>query len=235
MLIKFGTLLSILWVIFLFPQETLAYTIDRDWQNNISSAQSRSITVIHTVKEKESLWKIAKNFDIKFSILAQLNQLENPDLIFPGDRLVIEIKDDFSVVVRTGVPYRQEELGSSERINKAFLHVTRPSKDDIFAPEVPTAAFEVPEVISKEPRRGPSQYSRVFNTFSDFIQWLKGNFNPAQNYNTGATLDPPSSAPYMPSQGLFKGPLFLEEDLYASVNFYQPFIPDSLAPPPKSL
>ena len=52
--------------------------------------------VIHTVEKNESLWQIAKQFDVDFTKLAEVNGLDNPDLIFPGNKLVIKIQVDGS-------------------------------------------------------------------------------------------------------------------------------------------
>ena len=177
---------------------------------------------------------MGKSLDVKFSILDKINLIENPDLILPADRLVVEIKDDFTVVVTSEVPGGQSELPQPEKIKKAYLHVTQPSKEDIFAPEVPTAVFETPEFISKEPRRGPLQISKVFDSFFDFVQWMKAKFSSAHNYSSGVTLDPPSSAPYISSKGVLRSPLFSSgKNLFASTNFYQPYITESIGPPPR--
>lgn len=119
MVIRLGTLLSILWIIFLFPQDSLSFSINRDSQNKISTAQSQPITIIHIVKENENLWTIAKTFDTKVSKLVKLNQLKTPDLIFPGSRLVIEVKDEFSP--ETPVP-SSIQIGS---INKGIQILVR--------------------------------------------------------------------------------------------------------------
>ena len=51
--------------------------------------------IIHTVEKNESLWQIAQQFDVDFTKLAEINGLDNPDLIFPGNKLVIKIQGTF--------------------------------------------------------------------------------------------------------------------------------------------
>ena len=49
--------------------------------------------IIHTVQENESLWQIAREFDVDFRQLANINGLNNPDIIFPGTKLIIKIQE----------------------------------------------------------------------------------------------------------------------------------------------
>ena len=55
--------------------------------------------VVHTVQKNESLWAIAERFDVDFTKLAEINALDNPDLIFPGNKLIIKIQVDGSILV----------------------------------------------------------------------------------------------------------------------------------------
>jgi LysM repeat protein len=45
--------------------------------------------VVYFVKSGDSLWKIAKNFRVTVDSLVKVNELENPDIIYPGDKLYI--------------------------------------------------------------------------------------------------------------------------------------------------
>lgn len=47
-----------------------------------------SIT-IYTVQKGDTLWKLAKRFNTTVDELVAANDIENPDLIYPGDRLII--------------------------------------------------------------------------------------------------------------------------------------------------
>lgn len=44
---------------------------------------------VHVVKEEEVLWKIAKQYGLEWQQLAKHNNLKNPDMIYPGQKLNI--------------------------------------------------------------------------------------------------------------------------------------------------
>ena len=45
--------------------------------------------LLYFVKPGDSLWKIAKHYHVPLALLIGVNKLENPDLIYPGQRLLI--------------------------------------------------------------------------------------------------------------------------------------------------
>jgi LysM repeat protein len=45
--------------------------------------------VIYIVKPGDTLWKLSKKFNSTVDSIAQLNGIENPDLIYPGQKLII--------------------------------------------------------------------------------------------------------------------------------------------------
>jgi LysM repeat protein len=45
--------------------------------------------VVYFIKPEDTLWKIAKNFRVTVDSLIKVNELENPDIIYPGDKLYI--------------------------------------------------------------------------------------------------------------------------------------------------
>ena len=93
--------------------------------------------------------------------IAKINGLKNPNLIFPGDKLTIYIQDDFSIrVVRAGAQTLPVNLDSME----AVAHVVYPAESKLFAPENPTAIFEIPATVSRS-RSENSKQSFVFRSF----------------------------------------------------------------------
>ena len=44
---------------------------------------------MHTVKRRDSVWKIAKEHGVTVKHVVALNNIKNPNLIFPGDKLRI--------------------------------------------------------------------------------------------------------------------------------------------------
>jgi len=83
----FNILIVLLLTVFLNPQHGFAYQ------------PAFAKKVIHTVEKGQSLWSIAQFFDVDLSKVSSLNGLENPDLIFPGEKLIIEIQEDMSIKV----------------------------------------------------------------------------------------------------------------------------------------
>ena len=69
----------------------------------------KPIYIIHTVQKNESIWKIAKRFDVDFTKLVKRNVLDNPDLIFPGNKLIVKIQEDGSILV---MPNQKPEIGT---------------------------------------------------------------------------------------------------------------------------
>jgi LysM repeat protein len=45
--------------------------------------------VIYFIKPNDTLWKIAKKFKVNMESLANLNGIENPDVIYPGEKIFI--------------------------------------------------------------------------------------------------------------------------------------------------
>ena len=45
--------------------------------------------VIYVVQKGDSLWKIAKKYRTTVDNIAAVNELENPELIYPGQKLLI--------------------------------------------------------------------------------------------------------------------------------------------------
>jgi spore coat assembly protein SafA len=47
----------------------------------------------HTVQPGESLWKIAEKYKVNLDAIIQANRLSNPDLIYPGQSIIIPRKN----------------------------------------------------------------------------------------------------------------------------------------------
>lgn len=50
---------------------------------------SMASIVVYTVKKGDTLWKLAKSFNTTVEEIVEINNIENPDLIYPGERFVI--------------------------------------------------------------------------------------------------------------------------------------------------
>lgn len=57
--------------------------VDEQFLNSISSM------IIYVVQEKDTLWCLAKKFNTTVDDIVSLNDIENPDLIYPGQKLLV--------------------------------------------------------------------------------------------------------------------------------------------------
>ena len=57
--------------------------LPEDYQDNFASM------TLYIVKKGDTLWKIAKKYNSSVCEIAEINNIENPDLIYPGDKLLI--------------------------------------------------------------------------------------------------------------------------------------------------
>ena len=161
--ISFTFLLAVFWVAVLFPGQAVSYSKSAGAFVKASAPHTQKTReIIYTIKESESLWQIAKYFGIDPAVLAEFNGLKNPDLIYPGSKLNIQVQDDFSLrVTETKLSGLPENVGDKQIV----IQVTGPSRNDIFAPENPLV--EVKEMISG-PRRASREGSMIFRNFFEF-------------------------------------------------------------------
>ena len=194
--------------------------------------------VIHTVEKNESLWQIAKQFDVDFTKLAEVNGLDNPDLIFPGNKLIIKIQVDGSILVLNKEEPANYAIPFNFTPQKAIAHVVLPDKSDVFAPENPVVSYEVTEAILqplRENLRGPL----VFKSFEKFVRWLSGSLGYSSDMTQArgqASFDPPTGQTFLHSgsmsvNGLLQG----GEEIAPFLDNFTPHITGTTSPPPKSL
>ena len=194
--------------------------------------------IIHTVEKNESLWHIAKQFDVDFTKLAEINGLENPDLIFPGNRLIIKIQVNGSILVVN----REEPVNDVKPFDftprEAVAHVVYPDKDDVFAPENPTVSYEIPESISKQQHKTSNQ-PLVFKSFANFLRWFSAQLGYPSDMAQArgqASFDPPTSPTYLSSGSLFANTFLGSGDkISTEPDYFSSHITGTLSPPPKSL
>lgn len=55
----------------------------------VEANPSKGGAVIYTVKKGDTLWNIAKKYNTTVNDIVKLNKIENPDLIYPGQKLLI--------------------------------------------------------------------------------------------------------------------------------------------------
>jgi LysM repeat protein len=194
--------------------------------------------VVHTVQENESLWAIAKQFDVDFTKLAEINGLENPDLIFPGSKLIIKIQVDGSILVLDSEDPAMGSLPFNYTPQQVIAHVTLPNKDDLFGPENPSVSYEVKEAVLK-PVRKTLREPLVFKTFEKFVRWLSGSLGYSSDMTQArgqASFDPPTGQTFLHSGNLSINALFRSgEEVAPFIDNYSSYITRTTSPPPKSL
>jgi len=200
------------------------------------STQPTQIT--HTVEKNESLWQIAKQFDVDFTKLAEINGLENPDLIFPGNKLIIKIQVDGSIIVVNKEEPVKNVMAFDFTPSEAVVHVVYPDKDDVFAPENPTVSYEIPESISTQQRQNSKQ-PLVFKSFVNFLRWFSAQLGYPSDMAQArgqASFDPPPSPTYLNSGSLYSNAfLGSGDEISTESDYFSSHIKGTLSPPPKSL
>ena len=201
---------------------------------------SRSYTpptqVVHTVEENESLWAIAKRFDVDFTKLAEINGLDNPDLIFPGNNLIIKIQVDGSIMVMDNEEPAMGSLPFNYTPRQVIAHVALPNKDDVFAPANPIVFYEVKEAVL-EPVQRTSREPLIFKTFEKFVRWLSGSLGYSSDMTQArgqASFDPPTGQTFLHSGSMsINAMLGSGEEIAPFLDNFSSHIADTASPPPK--
>ena len=55
----------------------------------LEELSDRPAILLYVVQQGDSLWKIAKRYNAPLELLKEVNQLKNPDLLYPGQKLLI--------------------------------------------------------------------------------------------------------------------------------------------------
>ena len=164
--------------------------------------------------------------------MASINGLNNPDMIFPGTKLIIKIQDDGSVWVMKNI------LPLNYTPAKTIIHVSLPNKDDPFAPENPTVSYEVKAPVLK-PAEQTVKETLVFKTFEKFVRWLSSSLGYSSDMiqtRGQATFDPPTSPTYLHSETLHIDTSSEKESEFAVfIDNFSSHITRPTSPPPKSL
>ena len=228
--IPIRTFLTFLLMTPFITESALAVSRTDFFQGSLNYKPSKHI--IHTVQENESLWKIASEFGVDFRQLASINGLNNPDMIFPGTKLIIKIQDDGSVWVMKNI------LPLNYTPAKTIVHVSLPNKDDPFAPENPTVSYEVKAPVLK-PAEQTVKETLVFKTFEKFVRWLSSSLGYSSDMiqtRGQASFDPPTSPTYLHSEMLhIDASSGKESELAVFIDNFSSHITRPTSPPPKSL
>ena len=194
--------------------------------------------IIHTVEKNESLWQIARQFDVNFTKLAEINGIKNPDLIFPGTKLIIKIQLDGSILVANKEEPVNNVIPFDFTSREAVAHVIYPDKDDLFSPENPTVSYEVLERISKQ-QPETSKQPLVFKSFASFLKWFSAELGYTSDMAQArgqSSFEPPTNPTYLNSGSMLTNALLESGDEISSASeYFCSHITDILSPPPKTL
>ena len=223
------TFLTFLLMTLFITESALAVSRTDFFQGSLNYKPSKHI--IHTVQKNESLWQIARENDVDFRQLASINGLNNPDRIFPGEKLIIKVQDDGTVVVKN-------ILAGYYTPAKTILRVSLPNKDDPFAPENPTVSYEVKAPVWK-PAELTVKETLVFKTFEKFVRWLSSSLGYSSDMiqtRGQASFDPPTSPTYLHSETLHADTSNGKESkLAVFIEDFSSHITRPTSPPPKFL
>lgn len=70
-------------------QEEAEVVTDAAWQENPAPQPPMAGAIIYMVQPGDSLWTIAKRYHTTIDAILAVNEIENPDLIYPGQKLLI--------------------------------------------------------------------------------------------------------------------------------------------------
>ena len=70
-------------------KETAETVTDITLEENAEEQISAASAVIYMVQPGDSLWSIAKNYHTTMEDILAVNEIENPDLLYPGQKLLI--------------------------------------------------------------------------------------------------------------------------------------------------
>ena len=229
------TFLVFLLMTLFITEFAFAYPRSSDIQGSRTYTQSNHIT--HTVQKNESLWAIAKQFDVDFARLAEINGLNNPDLIFPGNKLMIKIQDDGSILVGDKLE-APKNIPFNYTPRQVIAHVTHPDPNDVFAPSNPTVTYEVKEAVLK-PIQKTFKEPLIFKTFEKFVRWLSSSLGYSSDLTQArshGSFDPPTGPTFLHSGSPSTNSLLKNTGAIAPfLDSFSSHIADTASPPPKSL
>ncbi|GAE91265.1 transporter [Gracilibacillus boraciitolerans JCM 21714] len=68
------------------------------------------LAATHTVRPGESLWRISKKYQVGLSEIIEVNeQIKNPDLIYPNQKMAIPTIDEIKKVEHQVIQYTNQE------------------------------------------------------------------------------------------------------------------------------
>ena len=72
----------------------VSYKVNKEWiidvvEGEAKKAEELSSVTIYAVDKGDTLWKLAKKYNTTIDELVKINDIENPDVIIVGQKLII--------------------------------------------------------------------------------------------------------------------------------------------------
>ncbi len=61
----------------------------KDWQESVQDDEEHASIILYIVQKGDTLWKIAKRYGVSLDTLIAANDIKNPDLIQPGQKIIL--------------------------------------------------------------------------------------------------------------------------------------------------
>lgn len=131
------------------------------------------IPMIHLVKSGETLSEIALNYRIPLSTLIQANQIVNPNVIYPGQPIIIpNLPDPQTIPYKIDVSIQERKL----RLYKEnSLFKTYPIAVGAILSQTPIGSFVI---VNREPNPG-GPFGVMWLSLSKLHYGIHGTNNPA--------------------------------------------------------
>ncbi len=149
--------------------------VSADAQNTTATGETN---YVHTVESGESLYAIARRYDVLSNAIVQANSLAAADQIFVGQKLVIPGRGDLVAASAAPIPQRQTDPQTTASIAAPTV-----------APVISTPTASAPQqVASVAPPVSAAQAFRWPLTGKVIVNFIESN-------RTGINIEAPSGAP----------------------------------------
>jgi hypothetical protein len=109
----------------------------------LSSTNAMASTVTHTIVKGDTLWQIAREYEVKWSDIAKENGIKNVRALQIGTVLKINSTDTTNSTVKDTV---SEKPSDKENVNLAYKE---------YAVSIPNGAYKIPAIVCLPNGKGP--------------------------------------------------------------------------------
>ena len=201
------------------------------------------INIKYRVRRNDNLWEISKSFAVDYKGIVHLNNLLEPDKIYPGDELIIKIGISTSPYKITINSKKKLKDNLSKGNQDSFMKVIHPDKNDPLAPSVPFAYYSGPKSFNLSSKiTGPrkkiisSGISKILKNINSILKLLEIDIKiplskqvtSSNYYFPGCILVINPKSPHLPVDNI-------ESTVFININLFKSLIPSKASHPPKYL